>query len=149
MSKKAQIIWIRKLISVSLLVGFIFICTELSFDQGAEKNHTTVRISDFTDQKTKQISLQKITPLPVVKKTTSFGEWCQMDYKDLSKNPVFKEFQVWLKDFEGFECDLTDDCVDHDPRKVREFLIHGQKIAIRRSKICKKSFEVIQKLPCN
>ena len=65
MSKKAQIIWIRKLISVSLLVGFIFICTELSFDQGAEKNHTTVRISDFTDQKTKQISLQKITPLPV------------------------------------------------------------------------------------
>ena len=86
MSKKAQIIWIRKLISVSLLVGFIFICTELSFDQGAEKNHTTVRISDFTDQKTKQISLQKITPLPVVKKTTSFGEWCKMDYKDLSKN---------------------------------------------------------------
>ena len=33
---------------------------------------------------------------------------------------------------------MTDDCVDHDPRKVREFLIHGQKIAIRRSKILQK-----------
>ena len=62
----------------------------------------------------------------------------KMDYKDLSNSPVFKEFQVWLEDFEGFDCDLTDDCVDHDPRKVREFLIQGQKIAVRRSKILQK-----------
>ena len=48
----------------SKFIGWVYIYMHRAFfsDQGAEKNHTTARISDFTDQKTKQDFIAKNHP---------------------------------------------------------------------------------------
>ena len=51
-------------------IGWVYNMPELSLIK-VEKNHTTVRISDFTDQRQRRFHCNH--PLPVVKKTTSFG----------------------------------------------------------------------------
>ena len=66
-------------------------------------------------------------------------EWCQArDYKDLSNDPIFAEFNRWLSDYKKFTCLLDDNCSKHDPREIYKLVQIGEKLALERRKVFEK-----------
>jgi hypothetical protein len=66
-------------------------------------------------------------------------EWCEAkEYRDLSKDPVFKNFNRWFSDYSQLICNLDDNCGKHDPRKIFQFIKIGEKLALDRRKVFEK-----------
>ena len=66
-------------------------------------------------------------------------EWCEaLEYKDLSNDPVFAKFELWLDEFKTIDCELTKDCTIHDPRYLRSFFNRGLTLSRTRASVLKK-----------
>ena len=97
-----------------------------------EENSKTVQLSEEEKSElaysSKEPSFaplgEDISKLAVPPQT--YDEWCQArDYVDLSKDPVFKNFENWMDQYKSF----------HDPRKVAQFMDKGLKLAKHRAQI--------------
>ena len=67
--------------------------------------------------------------------------WCEVrDYKDLSQDLVFNEFNEWMGLYKNSVCKDKGNCQnqDHDPRKFAQLLQIGKSIAQRRGKTLSK-----------
>ena len=71
--------------------------------ENESKNLSSSPTPDYQD-KTK--FLDGISPVSSEKYLNSFKEWCQIDYRDLSKDAVFSEFALWLNQFQLLSLDL-------------------------------------------
>ena len=66
-------------------------------------------------------------------------EWCEAkEYRDLSKDPIFKKFNRCFSDYSQLICNLDDNCGKHDPRKIYQFIKIGEKLALDRRKVFEK-----------
>ena len=71
---------------------------------------------------------KKVLKSQKISNTYGFSDWCQLNYEDLSEDPIFDQFEYWIKQYDSLQ-------VEGDQR---EFLIHGQKMAKKRSKVLQK-----------
>ena len=115
-------------------MGFILVFLTLCFGLSLVFHHTSKRqpsskSSQVVDlRKSKAPNNKKLSDLkaPVTQPVTSPfipDEWCEVrDYVDLSSDPVFTEFNLWMSDYQKVICLLDDNCTKHDPRKILKFL---------------------------
>ena len=68
----------------------------------------------------------------------AYDEWCQArDYIDLSEDPVFKNFENWIDQYQALTCAIDSNCSIHlhDPRRVAQFMDEGLNLAKHRAQI--------------
>ena len=64
--------------------------------------------------------------------------WCEPEkYKDLSNHSAFRNFNRWLEEWSELNCIADQNCT-HDPRKRRNFISEGEKIAKARSEVLRQ-----------
>ncbi|OUU57086.1 MAG: hypothetical protein CBC20_07360, partial [Verrucomicrobia bacterium TMED60] len=80
--------------------------------------------------------LDGISPVSSEKYSNSFKEWCQIDYRDLSKDAVFSEFANWLKQFQLHSLDLEKKDSGH--QEIQALVSRGEQLALRRSKVLQR-----------
>jgi hypothetical protein len=73
------------------------------------------------------------------KKLPHFDPWKEArDYQDLSGDPVFPAFTDWVKEFTELACAEPGSCADHDPRYIRNFVLHGERLSRTRAEVLNK-----------
>ena len=73
-------------------------------------------------------SLKKVLKPQKISNTYGFSDWCQLNYEDLSEDPIFDQFEYWIKQYDSLQ-------VGGDQR---EFISIGQELAKKRSKVLQK-----------
>ena len=121
-------------------------------------NHTTDRLSQNTREEDSRISSEKkllhtqssseIQSTPLAGQNLSvenkYDEWCEArDYKDLSEDEVFKQFDSWISGYEKLKCFNEFNYSDHqsgfhDPRKLSQFVTLGEKLSRQRRVVFEK-----------
>jgi hypothetical protein len=127
-------------------IGFILVFMTLGFGLSLVFYHTSKRQSSQVVhlKKSTALNAKKLSDLKaqVTKRVTNPfvpDEWCEArDYIDLSSEPVFADFNLWMSDYQKVICLLDDNCTKHDPRKILKFLKIGEKLAIERKKVFEK-----------
>ena len=127
-------------------IGFILVFLTLGFGLSLVFYHTSKRQSSQVVhlKKSTALNAKKLSDLKaqVTKRVTNPfvpDEWCEArDYIDLSSDPVFADFNLWMSDYQKVICLLDDNCTKHDPRKILKFLKIGEKLAIERKKVFEK-----------
>ena len=79
-------------------------------------------------------SSEKIIPNRDSNRVSTFDQWYQIDYQDLSTDSVFSEFEFWLKKFESLDAESLG-IADENLSKV---LFEGEKLVQRRAKVMQK-----------
>ena len=97
-------------------------------------NENSVATLEFEKERSvnpqnKIYSSEKTIPNRDSNRTSTFDQWCQIDYQDLSKDAIFTEFQNWLNEF---------DSIDAETVKLEKFLYLGEELAKKRAKVFQK-----------
>ena len=85
----------------------------------------------------------EIPTLTNIEEDQAFKEWCQLDYQDLSRDPIFKKFDSWLKEYAFITCKASKECGEHDhtiadPRRLFDFIEVGKELALERYAVLQK-----------
>ena len=108
------------LIVCSLLYFFdLFLFTSIS----SQKDKVLVE-----DENSNRKSLKKVLKPQKISNIYGFSDWCQLNYEDLSEDPIFDQFEYWIKQHDSLQ-------VEGDQR---EFFSTGQELAKKRSKVLQK-----------
>ena len=132
MFKKSQNPLPKALLALGIILVFFGVL--LTFNSFQQEDESKTKNSTHLIKVIGKVGfLDEELPISFDKKSNSFREWCQIDYQDLSKDPVFSEFQVWLKKFES-----SYKIHDHSNGKLKQVLLEGEKLAQRRAKVLQK-----------
>ena len=100
-----------------------------------EEKESALPQSNRSNSKLKANKLPKVA----YNKNQQKDEWCEAkEYQDLSKDPVFGNFERWLHDYNRVICKLDDNCGNHDPRRISQFVKLGEKLSLERKKVFEK-----------
>ena len=80
------------------------------------------------DENSNRKSLKKVLKPQKISNTYGFSDWCQLNYEDLSEDPIFDQFEYWIKQYDSLQVEVDQ----------REFISIGQELAKKRSKVLQK-----------
>ena len=113
-----------------------------SGDQEGQQPNANLINNEFSSQNSQPPSKKHKgieNPKVAFTKNQDKDEWCEAkEYRDLSKDPVFKNFNRWFSDYSQLVCNLDDNCGKHDPRKIFQFIKIGEKLALDRRNVFEK-----------